>query len=527
MKSQANSISWLSLVNLGFALLGVAQALVVGRIFGISSAIEIYFAAAVIYQSVVKLTQTGQILEIFTPLYHEIRTNDGLAAAHRFTAAFTNWLIIIVLPVSALIWLIAPFVVPFIVPGFNENQLDETIAMFRWIIPLLAIKVLERAFASYLNAEKYFLAPELARLICVAGGIGIILTLAQKIDAWAMIVALWVSVGGTLIAEIFYAAKKGYRHSFRLREQNFKVSKFLNRAPSLLTYVSCTQLFTITLTAALSLLPSGSLAIYTYANKLFAVARRIAQRPLSVVFLNHYSSAISDRPSSGQVLTLDAFKISLVLNTLLSALFISSGSIFIDVVWESPEFPRAQTYTTYLLSTALFLSLFLSTPALIYRKINISHQCISPQYLVAGLVQIINAIMAYFIIPSFHLPGVIFVLIASSLLTMLSNAALLKALNPLAFSFYDLKELFGCVSVMALSVTPIIAYRILQTEGENLGEPFLGTKMSQLVDATAIGILTLFLVFIFSYILRVKILSGFFRMLLNRLSKYKAKAKPA
>ncbi|MDC0311575.1 hypothetical protein OAL19_01680 [bacterium] len=527
MKSQANSISWLSLINLGFAILGVAQALVVGRIFGISSAIEIYFAAAVIYQSIVKLTQTGQLLEIFTPLYHEVQASAGATAAHRFMAIFTNWLMLFVLTISVCLWLIAPFVVPIIVPGFDEIQLDKTISMFRWIIPLLVVKVLERAFASYLNAEKHFLVPELTKLIFVACGVVLILMLSKKFDAWAMIAALWCSVGGTLIADISFAVWYGYRHSFHFRDQYFQISKFLGRSPALLSYVGCTQVFTITLTATLTLLPSGSLALYTYANKLFSIARRLSQKPLAVVFLNHYSIAISNAPALGKKLTREAFRISLAINVLLTTLFITSGNLIIYAIWEGPRFPRSDAHITYLLAATLFMSLFLTTPALIYRKINISHQNISAQYFIASIAQLINAALAYAIIPQFHLPGVMAVLVANSLLIMTGNAMVLKVSNSATLRFYDLREFAGCMIVMVLSVTPAVVLQSQQITLENSVSIFLGTKLSLLTIAVLNGLVTLCLMYAFSRILRVEALNDVFRGTLKRFSKLRSKIRVA
>lgn len=511
MKSQESAISCLTLVNLGFALLGVLQALVIGRIFGVSPAIEVYFASVVIYQSVVKLTQTGQILEMFTPLYHEIKAGAGAEPANSMMAVFTNWLIILFLPISILAWWLAPTLIPFTVPGFDEDRTQEAVSMFRWLIPLLVIKIVERIFASYLNAEKRFIFPELVKLLFTAGGLALIAVFSHQIGTWVMIAALWFSVGGALVANISLAMWKGYRHSFRLKNRNFQIGAVLSKIPSLFAYVTCTQIFTLTLTAALTLLPGSALALYTYATKLFSVGSRLAQKPLSVVFFNHFSNAAASNSPAAQNLVKDAFRIALVINTLISTLFLSSGYLLIKMILEGPEFPTSDLYTTYKISGFLFLSLFLSTPALIYRKINISHQRIKAQYTVASLIQLTNAILAYILIPLFGVSGIIIVLMINSLLIALANGVLVKVLTPSPLCFYKLKDLAGCLLGMLVSLIPALVLHNRQFEIECFIGEFVGTKIALPLMTMILVLMTLCLMWIFSIAFKVNILNYIFK----------------
>ena len=70
LKSQKRSLASVGTINAIAAVIGLLQAVIIGRTFGVSPLVETYFAAVVFYQSTLKLLQTGQIVEIATPIFH-------------------------------------------------------------------------------------------------------------------------------------------------------------------------------------------------------------------------------------------------------------------------------------------------------------------------------------------------------------------------------------------------------------------------------------------------------------------------
>ena len=90
--SQTKSIANVGVIHFLLTVTGVVQAILIGRIFGISRPIEIYFAAVVLYRSIFGLLQTGQIVEIATPKYHQIKVKDVERAANSFFSALLELL---------------------------------------------------------------------------------------------------------------------------------------------------------------------------------------------------------------------------------------------------------------------------------------------------------------------------------------------------------------------------------------------------------------------------------------------------
>ena len=66
-KLSLKSAGWLSIINLGLALVGILQTIVIARVFGASREIEIYFAATTFLMLMMKVSSAGQIGDLFEP----------------------------------------------------------------------------------------------------------------------------------------------------------------------------------------------------------------------------------------------------------------------------------------------------------------------------------------------------------------------------------------------------------------------------------------------------------------------------
>lgn len=491
-RSQSRSIGLVGIVNICAAVVAILQAFAVGRFFGTTVGIENYFAAVLFYQSILKLTQTGQIAEVFTPYYHSLKASKGPRVAFDLLSVLLNWLLLFAAGLTAILYFSAGFIIPFVVPGFEPERLETCISMFRLIIPLLSLKVIEALLANLLVGEKQFVAPEIARLICAILGLALIVFFHATYYAWVMIGALWVSNITSLLLFACLLYRTGYRYSPRFSHHEFSILHIFKNIPAIFGYVSCTQIYSIAITAGLSALPQGTLAVYTYAQKISSRINGVLMTPLSVVFFNHFSSALASGGESVKKLTDQALKIAIVVSTFALVATLSGGFPGLKAIWLSDIFSETSVFHTYIVTIAFCALPFCNALGLIYRKINMSHQLISQQYLLTTLVQIVSTPLAIYTIPAIGLAGAIGLIFFNGLAMAIASGFILKTRVPNSFATYKLTDTLKCALVLLISATPVL---LLQFHFD-LVFTFSDTRLANLATClsySAAGILIAFL----------------------------------
>ena len=455
-RTQARSIGLVAMVNLCNAAIGIVQAFLVGMLFGTTSLIEIFFAASTFQLSIGKLLQAGQIAEIFIPIYHQLKESEGQSVAFNLLSVLMNWMLLVALVLASVMFVGVNYIAPVAVPGFSPDRIATFIAMFQFLIPLIVIQVGTGLLSSLLASEKQFVAQEVARTLAAFISLFLIITFATTFDAWVMIGALWSTNTIVLTVFLFFLYRIGYRHHFRLRHEKFSVGDIFKKLPSIFAYVCVTQVYELVITAGLSLLPQGSLAVYTYATRLYSRVSAILIRPVSTVFFSHFSSAVAQSDTAIQQIATKALRLMLILSTLTCAGAIITGLPALRALWLSEKFPEVQVLQTYFAFAAFCFIPIISGLALIYRKMNMAHQYTHAQYLMLVLNQIVNATIAYFLIPWFGLPGAVGTVLIAPCLSTLASGFLLRRTRPERFAVYDRTTILQCLTIFSVSVIPWI-----------------------------------------------------------------------
>jgi len=313
------SIGILAVLNALGAVTSVANTILIGYFFGTLRAVEIYFAANTLQGVVNQLTQSGQISELFVPLYHRRKESGGKEAAELCFAVILNWTFLLVLAVVLLAMLAAPWLMAITVPGFSAEDQAFGVQMFRWLIPVAIFNVTLALMTALANAESRFGQPEAWMLMGRVASVAAILILATHFGVWALVWSWWATMGVSLIGLIAMLRRMGYRHRFALRVPDYPVASFFGRLLSTLGDVVVAQLFNIVLTAGLSTLPQGSLAVFRYARLIHERTTGIALRPVFTVFFTQVSQAIAGGSEKVRALVVAALNRSLAVVALLVA----------------------------------------------------------------------------------------------------------------------------------------------------------------------------------------------------------------
>lgn len=248
-------------------LLGLWRDRLLAGQFGASRTLDVYYAAFKIPDLVYNLLIIGAVSSAFLPVFYEYLTKNK-DEAWRFAANVFNILILALLVFSAVLILFAPQLIYLVAPGFDgaSRELTVNISRLLFLSPLLlGISALASAL---LQAFSRFLIASLAPIFYNLGIIFGIAYLVPSYGIWGL--AYGVVLGALLhfLIQIPSLINIGFhfRALFNFKESGLvKVVKlWLPRTLGLFAL----QINNIVLIAIASILASGSIAIFNFADNL-------------------------------------------------------------------------------------------------------------------------------------------------------------------------------------------------------------------------------------------------------------------
>jgi len=455
-KSQKRSFASVGTINAIAAIVGLLQAVIIGRTFGVSPLIETYFAAVVFYQSILKLLQTGQIIEIATPIFHQLKANHGKGAADQFFSGLLNSMLLLAVAASVLLFFTSPLALSMLVPGFSAERRAICLLMFRWIIPCLALQMVGSILTNWLAVEKQFVLPAVLKVSIQIVNLLPIIALSQQLDAWVLVLCLWILNGLTVLGLGILLLRSGCQYSLILQDKNRHVIKVFKKIPDILFYVSTTQWFLLTLNAGMTILPQGSLAIFTYAQRISSKIDGLLLRPVSLVFFNHFSEARSNGSSEVRSLTQTALGCSNFAAISIVVIVLCAGFPGMCTLWLSNKYPEQAVFSTYIITCLLATVPIASVAGLIYRKINMTHQKIRLQYFTLAIIQVFSALYAIFIMPSLGFTGVAIALVANPISIAIANGIILRVTFREYFQFFEFSKFLRYLICGIAATLPVL-----------------------------------------------------------------------
>ena len=144
------SLSWLTVLNLFGAVVGLIQTIVIAWIFGATRSIEIFFAATTFQAFLLKIATTGQVSDLFTPIFHDIQVKHDQERARNAFSAMVNAMLIAAGVVTVLACLFAGPIAKLLVPGFESAEIELCGTIFLVTAPLLLLQIAGGLFGNFL-----------------------------------------------------------------------------------------------------------------------------------------------------------------------------------------------------------------------------------------------------------------------------------------------------------------------------------------------------------------------------------------
>jgi putative peptidoglycan lipid II flippase len=330
-------------------ILGFVRDAVIARLFGAGLATDAFFVAFRIPNLLRRLFAEGAFSQAFVPILAEYKTRNGDAEAKLLVDRTASVLALVLLVVSLIGILAAPWIIYVSAPGFSatSEKFDLTVSMLRITFPYLLFISLVSLAGGILNSWSRFAIPAFTPTLLNLSFIFCALLLAPYFDPPVLVLAWAVLAGGMLqlAFQLPFLARIGMLPRLRPDFSDPGVQRVLKLMGPAVFGVSIAQISLLINTIFASFLANGSVSWLYYADRLMEFPTGLLGVALGTILLpslsKYYSSDATEQYSRlldwGLRLTLllalpAAAALALLAVPLISTLF-HYGQFSIEDVW--------------------------------------------------------------------------------------------------------------------------------------------------------------------------------------------------
>ena len=412
-----------------------AKELVVARWFGRGDALDAFLIAFLLPSFLVNLV-AGSFNAAVIPTFIQVREREGKEAAQRLFSGVMVISLGLLVGVSILVGLLAPYYLPLLGSGFSPAKLMLTRRLLYALLPFIALSGLAVTWTAVLNAGEQFGLPALSLILTPLSIMAFILLLGRS---WG-IFALGV---GTVTGVTLQAAVLGWllkERGVRLEPCWYGLHPALRQvigqyAPMLAgaLLMGSTELINQSMAA---MLEPGSVAALNYARKVVSLFIILGAIPLSTAALPYFSQMVANRDWSGCRQTLKTYSRSIVLVTVPITLgLVAFSHPLIKIVFQRGAFTAVDT------KIVSRVQVFLSLQIPFYILANLGVRLVSALkrnsvlMVIAGVNMVLNIILNRILMRYAGVAGIAlstsFVYLVSCVLVYASIAKTLRRLGAL------------------------------------------------------------------------------------------------
>ena len=303
------SLSVISFFTLVSRILGLVREMVVAAKFGASASTDALFVAFRIPNLLRRLFAEGAFAQAFVPILSEYREREGDERAKLLIGHVASLLSVLLLVISILGVLCAPYLVYVIATGFNDagDQAELTTNLIRFTFPYLLFISLTSLFASVLNTWGRFAVPAFTPALLNISFIGSAIYLTPFFDPPIMALGLAILMGGAaqLLFQIPFLLRLKLWPKFHWNPTDPGVIQILKRMAPAVVGVSAAQISLVINTNIASRMQTGSVSWLTYADRLMELPVGLLGVAMATVILPALSVSVANSKKDEYQTTLD------------------------------------------------------------------------------------------------------------------------------------------------------------------------------------------------------------------------------
>jgi len=270
-------------------ILGFVRDTIIARTFGAGTATDAFFVAFKLPNLLRRIFAEGAFAQAFVPIlaeYKETRSPEATQAFVRHVAGMLSFVLVIV---TALGILAAPWVIVANAPGFinKPDKVQLSIDLLRVVFPYIFLISLSSFVGSILNSYHKFGIPAFTPTFLNISFIVFSLFFVPYFNPPIMALAWAVVVGGVLqlVFQLPWLAKLGFLKMPKLSFKDAAVNRVLKQmAPAILS-VSVAQISLFINTIYASFLQSGSVSWIYFADRLMELPSGVLGVALGTILL--------------------------------------------------------------------------------------------------------------------------------------------------------------------------------------------------------------------------------------------------
>lgn len=281
-------------------ILGAVRDAVIAAVFMLA-ATDAFWLAFTIPNALRVLLGEGAVSAAFVPVFTEVREHEGKARAREFYRNLIGAAAVVLLLVTVLGIVLAPWLVKAYAWGFQRDPslFDTTVGLTRVLFPYIFLMGLSALAMGALYASKRFAAPAFAPAFLNLSLIAAALLLAPMLKdlGWPAIFALAVGalLGGALqlVAQIPSLSKEGLAVLPQLGFGDIYVRKCARLMVPLLAGLGVYQLNVLLSRLFASFLPTGSVSYLYYGQRLAEIPQGMFALAIASAALPSLSDAVA------------------------------------------------------------------------------------------------------------------------------------------------------------------------------------------------------------------------------------------
>lgn len=340
MSKLFKATAYVAVINLFGLALNFFLNLILASKFGVGREMDCYLAATAI-PSYIMVILTGSLSVTFIPAFADKKKSEGrwLLMGSILTIG-----IIVGLILSGLLFVFSFRLIEFQSPGFSFEMLEYSAFLLRWFVIMLLLTIINEVFSGIFYAEGEYLIPMMNKIISPVVTIVIIYIMGSQLNALVIVLS---NVAGLVIQTIILSTsfwKKGYRLFIGKKIFNQDIKSLLILMFPLLIGSVFYKVLPVFDKYFLSSMPSGSISIINYSQKLFLAATQVIGAALSMQVLSHMANLVaeSNYPELRRNLNI-MVRIILFVTIPVTGLFMTFSYEIIRLVYERGEFTSENT----------------------------------------------------------------------------------------------------------------------------------------------------------------------------------------
>jgi putative peptidoglycan lipid II flippase len=265
-------------------VLGWVRLVVFAQLFD-AAQLDPFFAAFRIPDLIFQLVAAGALSSALIPIVASLLERDDEAHAWRVVSTVINLMLIALATLAAALFLLAPAVMRVIAPGFEGEQLDQTIVLTRIMLLSPIFLAMGAVATSVLNAGGRFAASAVAPSVYNLAIIGGALFLAPTFGVTGLAVGVVAGSLGHLLVQLQPLRRLGFRYEGRIDRDDPEARRALLLMAPRAFGLGAGQVTFIVVTALASTVSLGAVTDFNYAFILLQIPIGVIGVPLGIVLL--------------------------------------------------------------------------------------------------------------------------------------------------------------------------------------------------------------------------------------------------